>query len=237
VLEETYQAEGHGLVPFQGRHEGRRPLLWVVTDNNMFGEHGTTTVRFAPAPRLAFLATRSREAVMDEAPWTYRVSSEEARREGRVAEGALPGTGLIPDPRRFAFLEACAPGENASLSFALGVAAPGGLAWYASDAGGPKFRVTRGPHNFPNGCFQAAVALPPGTAPSAIRALRVSAFTRLPAEKEAPLAPGTGRARLLRVNRLFLLDGHDEPGPSLFSWTGDLPLVGEGPPAELPIQR
>lgn len=234
VLEETYQGAEHKVLPFAGRRHGRHPLLWVVTDNNMVGDHGDSTVRFAPAPVPFDLADRAREAVMDAHPWTYRVTAQEVRREGRVVEGASTASGKIPDPRRFAYLEACAPSQDATLAFALGVAGPdGGLTWHASDATGPRFRVQ--PDNFPNGCFQAAVALPAGVGAPAIRALRVQAYTRPPEEKERPLLAGSGRARLVRVNRLFLLGEDDEPGPNLLSWTGDVALVGEGPPHELEI--
>jgi hypothetical protein len=236
VVAETYQGKDHELLPFSGRHEGGHPLLWVVTDNNMVGEQGETSVRFAPAARPFDLAGRTREAVMDAEPWTYRVSSEEVRREGRVDDQAPPGSGRIPDPRRFAYLEACAPGEDAALSFALALAGPGGsLSWHASDAGGPRFRARREAHNFPNGCFQAAVPLPSGVRREQIRALRLYAWTRLPGRNEDPLPAGTGRARLVRVNRLFLLGAEDEPGPNLLSWEGDAPLVGEGAPFELSV--
>jgi hypothetical protein len=238
VLGETYQAKDHKLLPFAGRREGAHPLLWVVTENNMVGDRGNTRERFAPAPRPADLTDRTREAVMDDAPWTYRVSSEEVRRERRVSEAAAPGSRMIPDPRRFVFLEACAPGENVVLAFAVGLATDDGrLSWYASDTGGPRFRVSREAHNFPNGCFQSALALPPGTDAKAIRALRVQAYTRPPGKDETPLPLGAGRARLLRVNRLFMLDANDEPGPSLLEWTGDISLLGEGPPAEIRIDK
>jgi hypothetical protein len=235
VIAETYQGKGHELVPFAGRRFGRHPLLWVVTDNNMVGERGRTSVRFAPAPRAADLAHRSREAVMDDEPWTYRVSSEELRREAKVAAAAPPGSERIPDPRRFVFLEACAPGVDATIAFAVGVDRDGGLEWHASDEAGAKFRVRREPHNFPNGCFQSAVALPEGTGASEIRAVRLRAYTRPPAENETPLPPGTGRARLVSVNRLFMLDANDEPGLNLLTWTGEAPLVGEGPGFEIPV--
>jgi hypothetical protein len=236
VTSETYQAKGHALVPFTGRHAGRHPLLWVVTDNNMVGPKGRASVRFAPAPRPADLAHRSREAVMGDEPWSYRVSSEELRREGKVAEGATPGSKRIPDPRRFVFLEACAPVVDATLAFAVAVEADGGLAWRSSDEGGERFRVWREPHNFPNGCFQSALALPAGVGGEAIRAIRLQAHTRPPGKHEAPLPPGTGRARLVSVSRLFMLDANDEPGKSLLTWTGDAPLVGEGPGFEIPVR-
>jgi hypothetical protein len=236
VLEELHQAKDHEILPFAGRKEGRHPLLWVVTENNMLSDRGKTRERFAPAPRAFDLEDRSREAVMGQHPWTYRVSSEEVRREGRVVEKAPPGSQRIPDPRRFVFLEACAPGMDVTLAFAVGVAGgDGGLAWHPSDAGGPRFRVSREAHNFPNGCFQSATAVPGGVEASAIRAIRVQAYTRPPRKEEPPLPPGTGRARLLRVNRLFMLDANDEPGPNLLSWTGEVPLVGEGPPHDLSV--
>jgi hypothetical protein len=237
VAKETIQGRGHELVPFTGQHLGRHPLLYVVTDNNMVGASGVTTVRFAPAPRPMDLASRTREAVMDDTPWTYRVSSEELRREGKVAAGALAGSERVPDPRRFVFLEACAPETDATLAFSVGVEARGGgLTWYASDRGGTRFRVRREAHNFPNGCFQAATPLPEGVDESQIRAIRIRAYTRPAAESEPALPPGTGRARLLRVNRLFmLLEETDEPGPSLLSWSGDVALVGEGEGYEIPV--
>ena len=148
----------------------------------------------------------------------------------RPAPGGSPTRAASPTSRP------APPREDATLAFALGVARPeGGVEWLASDAGGPRFRVSRAPHNFPNGCFQAALALPLGAGVSAIRGLRVQAFTRPPAKDEAPLPAGTGRARLVRVNRLFMLGPDDEPGPNLLSWTGDVPLAGEGPPHELAV--
>ena len=123
VLDETYQSKDHKLARSPaGARAGTRCSSWSPT---------TTCSAITAAAACALrrrrrpfsLAERSREAVMDAHPWTYRVSAEEARREGRVAEDARPGSGRIPDPRRFAYLEACTPAEDATLSFALGVAA------------------------------------------------------------------------------------------------------------------
>jgi hypothetical protein len=236
ILAEEHQAEGHALRPFAGVHEGRHPLLYVTTDNNMVSDRGAARARFAPEPVAFDLVGVSREAVMDANPWTYRVSAEEARREARVDPQAAPGGGRIPDPRRFATLEACAETKDTTLTFALGVeSADGGVRFFESDGGQPAFRIARAPDNFPNGCFRGAVALPEGTRPAAVRTLRVRAYTRAPREGETPLPKGAGSARLRRVNSLFLLGPDDQPGPSLFRWTGDVPLAPEGPPAELEI--
>jgi hypothetical protein len=106
VIEETFQGKDHQIVPFRGKREGRHPLLYVVTDNNMVKDAGTTEQRFAPAPIPFDLTDASREKVMDENPWTYTVTAREARREGRVAQAPAPGSKQILDPRRYPRAEA-----------------------------------------------------------------------------------------------------------------------------------
>jgi hypothetical protein len=238
VVSEQYQGPGHELRQFAGTHEEGRPLLYVVTDNNMVGDRGTKTVRMAPAPFPFDLSGTSREAVMDANPWTYSISAKEARREGRVRSAARPGSDRVPDPRRFATLEACAAAQDATIAFSLGVRGPDGTTRFVdSDAGLPTFRIGRRPTEFPNGCFRGAVALPPGTRPGDLAALRLRAFTRIARKNEPPLEKGSGIARLQRVNTLFLLGADDQPGPRLFSWQGDEPLLPEGPPLELVIPQ
>jgi hypothetical protein len=236
VVAEQYQGPEHRLLPFGGAHEDDHPVLYVATDNNMFSDRGQTTLRFAPAPVAFDLTDTSREAVMDAEPWTYAVSVGEARREGRVHEHARPGTKRIPDPRRFATLEACAETRDATVGFSLAVRRKDGRTrWFDSDAGLPAFRIGRRETEFPNGCFRGAVALPAGTVAGEIIALRVRAWTRIAGKDERPLPKGSGSAVLKRVNHLFLLGDGDLPGRSFFSWEGERALVPEGPPVEIAI--
>jgi hypothetical protein len=231
IVEETYQGKDHAYPPFQGQREGRHPLLWVVTENNMFGESGTTTERFAPAPLPARLEGTSREAVMDAHPWTYAVSHAEIRREGRVAADPEADSGRVVDPRRYVFLEACGEVDDATLAFSVDVTGPGGSLFEArSDAAGPTFRVAR------DGCFRAGAALPSAVAAEApVRELRFRAFTRPPQEGEEPLPPGSGRAVLTRVNRVFRLGPDDRPLGNEFDWAGRADLPAEGAPLVLPV--
>jgi hypothetical protein len=165
------------------------------------------------------------------------VSVREARREGRIRETARPGSNRLPDPRRFATLEACAATQDATLAFAVGVRTQGGeTRFFDSDGGLPRFRIGRRATEFPNGCFRGAVALPTGTRAEDIVALRFRAFTRIAGKDEPPLPAGSGTARLQRVNTLFLLGESDQPEPGLFSWQGDVPLSTQGSPVELTIR-
>ena len=228
VRREEYQGKDHVIAPFRGRKEGRHPVLYVVTKNNLVRDRGRRTPRVTPAPLPFSLDGAAREAVMDAHPWTYRVSGQEVRREGLVA--SRPGSKRIRDPRLFAYVEACAEVRDARIAFDLGFPAPGGgLRWVASDARGRDFRVGRG------GCFRAAVAMPEGAALGDARSLRFRAHTRPPHRGERALPRGSGSARLDRVTRLFGLGPDDAPGQSIFAWSAGAELRPDGDPLELPI--
>jgi hypothetical protein len=217
LLAERFQGPEHKVKPFAGRREGRHPLLWVATDNNMVDDHGRTRARFAPAARPFDLTGVSREAVMDAEPWTYRVAAEEAVRERKVAADARPGSGRIPDPRQFVYLEGCGEMSDATLAFDVA----NGSVWSASDGGRPEFRIGR------SGCFRGAVA----TSSPEVTALRLRASTRLPRKDEPPLPPGTGTVRVTAV-RLFRLGADYAPQPPLFRWSGEVVLSPRSHPAE-----
>ena len=223
VLAEEFQGPGHEVPAFHGKHQGCHPLLWVSTDNNMVSESGPTAIRYAPAAVRANLDDQAREAVMDREPWTYAVAAAEMRREGKVADDPPPGINKIPDPRRFVHIEACGTVGNAALSLSIGVRDQ----WIPSDRGRPQYRIVR------DGCFTIATPLPAGTRATDIRAIRVQAFERPPAEGKPRVAADP--VTFTRINKVFMLDEHDLPGPSLLTWTGSQTLRAGGDPFEVRI--
>jgi hypothetical protein len=221
IVGEEYQGPEHKVLPFRGKREGRHPLLWVATDNNMVRDAGDVTIRYAPAPQAAALATVSREAVMDANPWLYAVMAQELRREGKIASDPPPGQDRIADPRRFAYVEACAVIGNAALAFELHA----GGQWVASDRGLRQYRITR------DGCFRSATPLPAGTDAADVDAVRVFAYDRPPAEGQLPAAPDV--VHLTRINTVFMLDEHYVPGPPLLTWQGSQRLRAGAEPFEV----
>jgi hypothetical protein len=218
VISEEYQARGHEVPKFTGRHEGRHPLLWVATDNNMVSEEGTTIVRYRLVPEFFELRYKSREVVMDAHPWTYTVAAAELAREGKIADDATPGSGRIPDPRHFVFVEACSELTDAALAFSIRAKdASGAESWYDSDRGIAEFRIVRA------GCFRAGVPLPPHTGPP--DAIRFHAMRRQSQSGDGVPAP----VAVTRINKVFTLGGDYTPGPPLFAWIGwiELPATGE----------
>lgn len=229
---EEIQAAGHKWIAFAGPRRGSHPVVWVATDNNMVADHGPDdVVTFAPAPQLVSLDHTSREAVMDANPWMYAVTSAEAVREGRIDPEAQAGSGKIPDPRRYATVEACGDVHDATLAFDIGVKRGTGIEWFATDRGDPRFRIARG------GCFRGGAPLPDGTSPSDIVGLRVRAYTRPPRQGEAALTPGSGHVVITRVNRVFMLNGAFVPQLSRIRWTGSVAVPTDAPPVTLPLQE
>ncbi len=222
ILAEEFQGPGHEVPPFKGRHEGGHPLLWVSTDNNMVSESGTTQVRYAPAVERFDLGNQSREIVMDRHAWTYTVAAQEMTREGKIVADAPAGSGKIPDLRRYVHVEACTELENAAVAFSVRATDSTGTArWYDSDRGLSEFRIVR------SGCFRGAVPLPASAGRP--EAVRFRAFSR--AQRGA--APASSSVVLTRVNTVFTLDERYQPGQSLFSWTGSIPLPVDGEWREL----
>jgi hypothetical protein len=221
---EVIQAEGHSWIDFTGARFGGHPELWVATENNMVAASGAAdAIRFAPAPALVALGAVSRETVMDRHPWTYRVTSDEARREGRIDDSAAAGTGRMPDPRRYVVVEACADVSGGALSIEVGMRSDRGIVWYSTDRGYPAFRIGR------SGCFRAAAPLAASVDPGSIAGVRVHAFRRASGESGSVRAL---RVTLTRVNQLLMLDRNFLPVHRAIGWSGtlDVPLDREAVP-------
>jgi hypothetical protein len=208
ILADDYQGPDHVTTPFRGEREGRHPLLWVATQNNMVRDQGETRVRYAPSLQAFPLRNVSREAVMDANPWLYEVMARELAREGKIVSDAPPGKDVIPDPRRFVYIEAC--GEVGTSALAFSVRA--GHSWISSDRGVPEYRIVR------DGCFRAAIPLPSGATESDVRAIRAHAFERPPRDNSPP--PKAGPITLTRINTVFMLDESYRPRPSILRWHG-----------------
>ena len=243
VLAEEFQGPGHEVPAFTGKHEGRHPLLWVSTDNNMVSETGPSTIRYAPMAVKFDLTDQAREAVMDAHPWTYAIASVEMQREGKIADDPPPGIDKIADPRRFVFVEACGTIGRAALAISIarrqssvvGRQSPVGsrepsvddLIWTPSDRGLPQYRIVR------DGCFTIATPMPAATRATDVRAIRVHAFARPPEQDEAPAAPDP--VQFMRINKVFMLDEHFLPGPSILRWEGPASIRAGGDPLEVRI--
>lgn len=227
VIAEEFQGPGHAVPAFGGRHEGGHPLMWVSTDNNMVSESGPTEIRYAPAPEGFDLTDVSREEVMDRHAWSYTLAAAEMVREGKIDESAAPGSGRMPNARRFVHVEACTELENAAVTFSIRATDSTGTRWYDADGGMPAFRIVR------SGCFRGAVPLPTGAGRADAIRLRACSLPSRPSSAAATSGPGS--VTLLRINKVFGVGERYQPLASLFHWTGRVPLPIDGDWREFPI--
>ena len=118
VIEEEFLGPGHAVPGLWRPSCGRTPLMWVSTDNNMVSESGPTEIRYAPAPeglqsdrRVARGGDRSARLEL------HAGGCRNGARREKSTRGAAPGSGRIPNARRFVHVEACTELENAAVTF------------------------------------------------------------------------------------------------------------------------
>lgn len=172
VAGEWFQGVGHERRRFQGRKEGRHPLLEVASDNINFREaaeelDATRALRSALAP-VRLEGDGPRERVQDPRPWIHRVQDQELSRER-----SLFGPKREPSPRADT---AHVSDLRGYLLLDLDLESPGGTSWrfsarigdrwYASDHG----IVLCGYAG--SGWGRTSIELPAGAGAEAITALR-----------------------------------------------------------------
>jgi hypothetical protein len=200
------QGRGHKDAEYKGQLAGEHPLLIPVTDNNMVGDEGTSEVRYQIAPVLVDLSAHSREQVMDDDPLTYAVMAKELDREAKLRLFGVVDEHKISDVRNYLYIEAKVAVENAGVVTLVRRKDDG--IWRASALGRHDYSVDR------DGWIRTTIELPPGTRP---RDLAEIGFTCAVMPDSKKVMPLTGTCRVDAVSKVFFLDQHYHPGPSLWS--------------------
>lgn len=152
VASEIYQGANHETKNFSGRKFGNHPLIFNQTVNNNFSDAGCSALRLAPFPIRADLSKKSRETIMDENGWTYRIMAAELIRENRVNAARLDEN-TIADPRDYLYAEIFVE-ELRGAAIAVEAETPDGMR-ISSDDGVESLRVNR------RGYVRIALRLPP----------------------------------------------------------------------------
>jgi hypothetical protein len=206
AVEETYQGVEHETKNFRGeRTMGLHPLLADASDNNNFSDLACSAMKFALLPIKADLSGASREDVMDQYGWTYRIMAQELLRERRIS--TLP-TGpntinMMADPRDYLYLEASSMQEGATAAFEVRL--KDSEERFRSDLGDARLRIDR------SGYYRAAVRMPHGLRREEIAEIQLRCF--------ATPTPALQRGcRSASISKIMLLD--DEYVPEFLKFTG-----------------
>jgi hypothetical protein len=203
ITNEIFQAPDHHDLHFHGRKLGQHPYFLDATLNNVFLDGGETAIQYRFVPVAADLSHHSREELMDENPWTYRVTAQEMQREGKLTGGSHPPT--IADQRNYLWIELGA--ENHGGALAVWVKLKNSARWYSSHRGRLDFAISR------SGWFRTTVELPANTKREDIESVAVECVDlRDPRASSSAPAP---EAVLHPGGKAFLLDVNYRPGANL----------------------
>jgi hypothetical protein len=159
----TYPASG--TPPAMGDHL----VLRDATGNNDVSPYKTSRYRFQQVPVAGPLDGQAREVVMDQHPWTYRISNDDVART--TVESSDPGSLLAGSYPQYLIvdLDVDAPGAE---SIAVGVRLRGSTTWWTND-----YAQTVGiPTTFPfytGGHGRTVIKLPPDWHSRRITAVRL----------------------------------------------------------------
>ncbi len=215
ILSKVFQGTNHRTLPFAGHYEAQHPVYIVASRNNNFSDQlpeTLPTLRFALAPVAFDTANNSREVLMDQNPWTYRLMYDEMLREGKIATDAevigAAGLGIkMLDPRRYLYFDGASTQVNSALSFSVKL--KGDARWYASDLGHSYFRIDR------SGWFRSTVRLPKISNTTQIEQIvvRCEALPDTQARKQDFKPEPT--CAIETINKIFLLTEKFAPSISL----------------------
>jgi hypothetical protein len=196
IVSEIYQGANHETKTFAGgKSFGNHPLLFNVTVNNNFADAGCSDLRIAPLPIRADLSSKSRETLMDENSWTYRVMAEEATREGRVNAAKLDAN-TIADPRDYLYTEIYSEPKNAAFNVEAQFS---DTEKYSSDAGIRQLRVNRPRY------VRIALRIPANRAAEFPKTINIGCY----ADSGKP--PVNGICQNIRLIKLIRLDKNYQP--------------------------
>jgi hypothetical protein len=206
AAETIFQGASHVDTKFTGKLEADHPLMYDITVNNNFSDHGQSEMRFAPRP-LPFDARRaSREEMMDRHPWTYRVMADEMIRENKIIADRKPGA-QINDLRNYFYFDVDSVQNGAALSVAVKL--KGDPVWRASDWGIANYRIDR------SGVFRTTALLPRRARLEDIERIVVRCDVKDSARSSQDLTNAPPSCELGAVNKVFALQDNFEPGPPL----------------------
>ena len=117
IISEIFQGASHTVTNFFGEKIGRHPILKNATLNCNFTDIGISEYKFFLSPHESFNdyltdsngenvdVWQTRQVLMDDNPWTYRIMAEELINESRYEEVSNPETLEISDVRNYIYIE------------------------------------------------------------------------------------------------------------------------------------
>ena len=112
IIDEQFQGASHTTTDFTGNKINQHPILKNATLNCNFTDIGISDYKFFLAP-INQERSGTRQVLMDDNPWSYRIMGEELINENRYEVPADSETLEISDVRNYVYIEyGFEPGQN-----------------------------------------------------------------------------------------------------------------------------
>ena len=105
IIDEVFQAASHTTTEFNGQKLDTHPYLINATANCNFSDAGTSDYIFFLSPEYYPNSNGTRENLMDQNPWTYKIMSQELINENKYEEIQDPTHWEISDTRNYLYIE------------------------------------------------------------------------------------------------------------------------------------
>ena len=105
IINEVFQGPSHTTTNFTGEKINKHPILKNATLNCNFTDVGDSEYKFFLSPIFSLSNEHTREYLMDQNPWSYRIMSEELINEQKYEIPSNPESFEISDSRNYLYIE------------------------------------------------------------------------------------------------------------------------------------
>ena len=105
IVSEIFQGAGHTPTEFNGTKYGTHPMLINATPNCNFDDNGTSEYKFFLSPLNTTEENHTREYLMDQNPWTYKIMGQELFNENKYENIQDPLHWELSDIRNYLYIE------------------------------------------------------------------------------------------------------------------------------------
>ena len=105
IISEVFQGASHITTDFNGEKYGTHPFLINATANCNFSDTGTSDYKLFLSPNNSIDNNHTREHLMDQNPWSYKIMGQELINENKYEDTQDPNHWELSDIRNYIYLE------------------------------------------------------------------------------------------------------------------------------------
>tara|TARA_Y100001970_G_scaffold206461_1_gene251440 strand:+ start:75 stop:2549 length:2475 start_codon:yes stop_codon:yes gene_type:complete len=195
IIDEVFQGASHITTDFNGQKYGTHPYLINATANCNFSDTGTSDYKLFLSPNNSMVSNHTREYLMDQNPWTYKIMAQELINENKYEENQNPTHWELSDVRNYIYIEYVSSQSGSPSNSKVSASFYNDCYKYSNTHNDPDIQF-----NIGNGIHRTAIELPENFDIDELEYLSFSANN----DSEYTISINT-------INKLFYLSDNYEP--------------------------